>query len=120
MSWAPLVRNDLARVIPFQPVARTKPVLAEICPASFLKDQGLYKPPYKGRSGAHKERRRAILGELVERRMLRPLRDDVKDKTIRDHSGDVLDSLLAAVSVARIREYAPQRNLDQIEGRIYF
>jgi hypothetical protein len=117
---APLVRADAARVIPLQPPADGKPVLAEICPASLLKHFGLYRP-YKGRSPAHRRGRCDILAALVDRRVVAPPAKRIARELVADAGGDALDAVVAAVAAARTARLdpRPRDELEALEGRVY-
>ena len=116
---APLVIAGHARAIPMQTPAPGIPALAEICPASFLKREGLYAP-YKGRGDGPRRGRETILKELVARGALRPLPGALRETVLANQGGDALDAILAAVGAARIDDPAPRDALDRIEARVYF
>lgn len=96
---APLVRDGAAAVAPMQRPARGRPLLLEVCPASLLKAGGLYRP-YKGRSSAHRAARRRIC-EAVCASDGMSIEAPVRRRVAADTEGDALDSVLAAVAVAR-------------------
>ena len=116
---APLVASGGARAIPMQTPEPGIPALAEICPASLLKREGLYAP-YKGRGDGPRRGREAILKELFARGALRPLPGALRETVLANPGGDALDAVLAAVGAARIDDAAPRDALDRIEARVYF
>jgi hypothetical protein len=76
-----------------------KPWVLEICPASLLKQEDLYKP-YKGRSDKHAESRESIIEKLIEMGM--SLNLDTKNRIIKNDDGDALDSLIAAFTTSLV------------------
>ena len=93
---SPLVRNNLASVLPMQEAQPDKPWIFEICPASTLKKlMNLKKlPMYKGITEKHHAEREKIL------KYLEGLGVMVKNMTMRseildDEGGDALDSVIA-------------------------
>lgn len=115
----PLISDDRARVIPMQAPDDAKPLIAEICPASFLKKEDLYAP-YKGRGEPLRKARSSILLELSKRELLRPLSRAMRRTVIDDIGGDALDAILSALCAARIEGPAPRNATDTIEARVYF
>lgn len=116
---APLVASGNAHAVPMQVPVEGVPALAEICPASVLKREGLYAP-YKGRGDGPRNGRDTILKALVERDALRPLPGALRETVLANSGGDALDAILAAVAAARIDDPAPRDALDRIEARVYF
>jgi hypothetical protein len=119
---APLVRDGLARVLPMQAAAPDQPWVLEICPASTLKREYLYRP-YKGKSPEHGKARKHIL-EAVERTAPLSLPGSLRSMILEDTGGDALDSLLAAFSVCRalhgVTGAAPMRDkVYSLEGYVY-
>jgi hypothetical protein len=96
----PLVRDDAARVLPMQEAAAEKPWLLEICPACTLKEAGLYGEPYKGRESAKRGVREGMVRALEERDAL-ILDDETRLKVVENTGGDALDSVVAALAVAK-------------------
>lgn len=115
----PLVRNNRVRVIPMQSEQPGKPLLAEICPASLLKRQGLYKP-YKGRGPELKAAREDIVRTLTRRGLLAPVRGGLRRTVLDNPGGDALDAVLSAIAAARIDTALPRDRYDRIESRVYF
>lgn len=95
---APLVRADVARVVPMQPVAPDRPWLLEICPASTLKRASLYRS-YKGQTLAQRVARERILASLGSSGAL-AIPDAVRRRALDDPGGDALDSLIAAAATS--------------------
>jgi hypothetical protein len=120
---APLIAADAIRAAPMQPAAPGKPLLIEVCPASTLKDTGLYFP-YKGRSGERRAARAAILDGLVRRGHFVPPAAPLREAVLADIGGDALDAVIAAATAFRARNdphLATARDaLEAIEGRVFF
>lgn len=122
----PLVRDGRATVAPFQPPRRGLPMVAEICPASLLKFEGLYRrpyTPYKGRAAGRRSGRLAILEELTRRGLLREPTADLRSSFAEDPGGDALDAAIAAIGAARaVRDPTsarPRDGREAIEGRVF-
>ena len=119
----PLIAEDAVRVIPIQTPCVCKPLVAEICPASILKREGLYRS-YKGPGKNLRETREFIVEQLINRRAMEWPGESILRKILDDTGGDVLDSVIAAIGAARvIRDPDCMRTrdvLDLIEGRVYF
>ena len=115
----PLARDGRARIVPMQEIAHERPMIAEICPASLLKREGLYAP-YKGRGDALRDARANILKSLTARGVLSPVRGKLRATILDNPGGDALDAVLAAVGAARMDDPAPRDALDRIEARIWF
>ena len=119
----PLIVNDAAWVIPMQRPRAGASVIAEICPASTLKREGLYGS-YKGRDHKFRMAREFIVEQLIERRALRKPGRSVLSKLLDDTGGDALDAVIAAIGAARVAAdpgiMRPRDNLDRIEARVYF
>ncbi len=116
---SPLVLQGKARAIPMQLPERGTPIIAEVCPASFLKREQMYGP-YKGRGNFLKAARSDILDKLIQLQMLTPVTDTVRRTIIKDAKGDALDAVLAALATARIKTPNPINPIDILEARIYF
>ena len=121
---SPLVRDDLARILPVQKPSPRKPILLEICPASTLKRLRLYGHKYKGTSRAHLGARAQILEHLVEKVPLRFQRPGIRGRVVEDRGGDALDSVVAAIAVHRALKREPKlspedRKIMAIEGFVY-
>lgn len=116
---APLVSGRRARIIPIQTPKDDKPIVAEICPASFLKREDLYFP-YKGRGPDLQKARSNILTELGKRKCLVPVRGELRRTMVEDIGGDALDAALSAICAAQVSETAPRSRADRLECRVYF
>jgi hypothetical protein len=118
-----LVRARSAAIVPMQPPAPELPWVIEVCPASFLKAEGLYRP-YKGRAGARRSSRESILRALTGRHRLRPLAPEIEKAALDNAGGDARDSIIAAVATHRVVAAGAVRAaadpLEAIEGRVYF
>jgi hypothetical protein len=115
----PLVTSGRAIGRPFQALpAVPRPVLVEACPACTLKRIGFY-PAYKGRGGAHRQERKAVLRKLIGGGLLERPSPSFQATLLDDHGGDALDAVVAAVATARAA-IAIEPDADQrIEGIIY-
>lgn len=118
-----LIADDAARVIPIQTPREGAPVIAEICPASILKREGLYGS-YKGRGAALRDARAATIEQLISRRALLRPGASILSMVLDDLGGDALDSVIAAIGAARViadpDSMRPRDDLDRIEARVYF
>jgi hypothetical protein len=95
----PLVRDQLACVLPMQPGLPERPWVMEICPASTLKRAHLYWP-YKGKSREHHKARARIL-EAVEEMAPLSFPARLRSVVLDDPDGDALDSVVAVFAVFR-------------------
>ncbi|RMG62367.1 MAG: DUF429 domain-containing protein [Calditrichaeota bacterium] len=120
---APLVREQAVAVLPFHPPDPNKPWLLEVCPASYLKQKGLYQP-YKGRRSALADRRAQLLHQLFRQEGLLLPAPDLAEKIARQPGGDALDAVLAALCVYRALQadslQPPLKGAAALEGWIYF
>ena len=116
---APLISENRVRVIPTQTPREGMPILAETCPASFLKHEGLYSP-YKGRTPDLQKTRSSILAEITKRNYLMPVTGKTRRRVVEDVGGDALDAIIAAVCATRIDDLAPRSALERLEARVYF
>jgi hypothetical protein len=115
----PLIRDDLARVLPMQMPAPKKSIVIEICPASTLKDLNLYNE-YKGNKQVHKDNRKRLLEGLRERAVHIPI--ELGPMLIGDKDGDGIDSIVAAYAVWRNLSKLTSVDVDPIyklEGMVY-
>jgi hypothetical protein len=124
----PLRRRRQTAILPFQyrrlPAARR--VLVEACPASTLKRLGLphqnYKQPQGGPLTAKRRRvRRAILDGLAGHVAIG---EEHRRLIMRNHGGDALDAVLAAVGALRDWQQTDHRAIARHprytrEGRLY-
>jgi hypothetical protein len=99
---APLVRDRLVCVLPMQRWSPVKPWLLEVCPASTLKQMGLYQP-YKRHSQneARRATRAHILEGLEKTRVTTFKHPALRATILDDPGGDALDSVIAAFAVFR-------------------
>ena len=119
----PLIADDAARVIPMQTPRAGALVVAEICPASTLKRDGLYGS-YKGRGPKLRAARSSIVERLIERKALKKPGESLLSQLLDDPEGDALDAVLAAIGAARVAAdpqiMRPRDDLDRIEARVYY
>ena len=119
----PLIADDAVRVIPMQTPRASAPVIAEICPASILKREGLYSS-YKGRGPRFRAARESIVDQLIERQTLRRPGEPILVKILEDTGGDALDAVIGAIGAARVIAdpdcMRPRDELDRLEARVYF
>lgn len=98
----PLVRDNLGCILPMQRPKKGKPWVLEVCPASTLKAEGLYRVyKNKGRSGDHYNVRRHIFSSIQTTGQLKLADSDMIDMILADHKGDALDSVVAAFAAFR-------------------
>jgi hypothetical protein len=116
---APLLEADQVRVRPMQTPAPGRATLVEICPASTLKAEGLYRT-YKGDSTAHTEARRAMLAAMASRFGVTFETPKLVERVVADPEGDALDAVLAAAATAKALT-APDGDLGayHLEGYVY-
>ncbi len=119
----PLVERRLASVLPMQDALPDRPWLLEVCPASTLKQEGLYLS-YKGRNKEHRANRMQILRELERAGSLSVPVLSIRRAVLNDPDGDALDSVIAALATFRavrnpatlaVRDNTPYK----LEGYVY-
>ena len=116
----PLLHAGHAIVRPYQPIpAKPHPIVIEACPASSLKSIGFY-PAYKGRSGAHRLERKAVLRKLIASGFLEPPNAGIQRILLDNVGGDALDAVIAAVATAHAAIAQDPDHDQRIEGIIYF
>jgi hypothetical protein len=115
----PLLASGAAIIRPYQPLpAKPHPILIEACPASSLKAIGFY-PPYKGRGGAHRLARRAVLKRLIDSGLIDRPPSRIQRILFDNIGGDALDAVIAAIATAYARiEIDPDAD-QRLEGIIY-
>jgi len=121
----PLVRDQLACVLPMQHALPDRPWIMEICPASTLKLR--WKDtyfPYKGRTDEHRAARASILERLEAIGALSIPAQAVRLKILEDRGGDALDSVIATLATSRaLRDPAllavQISNAYALEGYVY-
>jgi len=96
----PLVRDGRASVLPMQRALSDRAWLLEICPASTLKRECLYRP-YKGKTDEHRTARASILERLEATGTLSIPDQAVQSTVLEDRHGDALDSVIAALAAFR-------------------
>ncbi|MBC8492937.1 MAG: DUF429 domain-containing protein [Chloroflexi bacterium] len=119
----PLVRDQQACVLPMQRASSGKPWILEICPASTLKQQGLYMF-YKGKTDAHRMARARILESLEMAGHLVIATQAIRSLILDDHGGDALDSVIAAFATSRALRNPTLLTVERdevyaLEGRVY-
>ncbi|MBW1690042.1 MAG: DUF429 domain-containing protein [Deltaproteobacteria bacterium] len=97
---APLIRADLARILPMQQPRDGKAWVLEICPASTLTREQL-RAPYKGRAEVRRTARIKILQALEKRLQLGVATSVGRSNIAEDCGGDALDSVIAAYAAFR-------------------
>jgi hypothetical protein len=114
----PLVKKDRATVLPIQIPKPGKPWLMEICPASFLKGEGM-RISYKGRSQDKHDARLKILQFLENEKKLQFEKLHLRKLILEEHGGDALDSVIAACSVSQVSGKLPLLEEADLEGFIF-
>ena len=121
LVW-PLVRDGRCTVAPMLPGDRG-PVLAEACPASFLKHRRINRR-YKGPAPDLADARAAICAHLA--RLQVRLDDDARHTVQADRHGDALDAVICATILFEtwranvVDWHHPRDRRDALEGRVYF
>jgi len=121
---APLVREQLACVIPMQRKLHGKPWLFEVCPASTLKNINLYLSPYKGRTMESRVHRERIIEGLEKTGTMLIKSSELRLKILDDWHGDALDSVIASFATFRALSNpaclsVPGTSAYALEGYIY-
>ncbi|MFW9917279.1 MAG: DUF429 domain-containing protein [Candidatus Thorarchaeota archaeon] len=99
---APLVREDLALFLPMQKPKPGRPLVLEVCPASTLKNLGLYeKYKFKKNRDDCPETRSKILKEIERQGPLKFQGKGIRGLVVQDRNGDALDSVIAAFAAYR-------------------
>jgi hypothetical protein len=76
-------------------VLKKPAVVVEGFPGAIIRDHLLkQRVSYKGRTGAHKTAREAIIKALKSAPFAIPIPDDVAAKAVEDQEGDALDALV--------------------------
>lgn len=120
---APLARAGAAAIRPMQPWRPGVALVFEICPASILKREGLYRP-YKGTGAALAGARERILMSFENRGVIAIDSDELRRRILDDPGGDALDSVIAALGARWARDHGadhtdPPELVHAIEGWIY-
>jgi len=100
---APLAIAGRAAVLPMQSAVPGRPLLLEICPASFLRRLGLYGRfgPYKGAAPSCHAARERLLDAVIEAGLLAPPAAGLRRTLLDNRGGDALDSAFAAIACHR-------------------
>jgi len=115
----PLLTSGRAIVRPYQPLpSEPRPIVIEACPACSLKELGFY-PPYKGRTGAHRRERKAVLRKLTAAGLLEPPATRLHDIMLDNVGGDALDAVIAAIAAAHASIEIEPEGDQRVEGVIY-
>ncbi|PSP74820.1 hypothetical protein BRC86_04875 [Halobacteriales archaeon QS_3_64_16] len=123
----PLARDGRVSVLPMDDPGKSEPWLCEIYPAATLRDLGLPDETYKndGKYPDARSRRERIVSSLREAG-LSFAEEEIVETAIADSGGDALDSIVAAVAIARAfrenRLTAASDSYDdrrRLEGHIY-
>lgn len=118
---APLLGR--AVIVPFGKPVADQPLVIETCPASSLKQLGLYRSHggYKG-AGADCRRKRAQLIDVLSNRKLVSLASATRSDVVANSGGDALDSVIAALgAVAALADIADEIGYDEpVEGWVYY
>lgn len=119
----PLVTRGDAVALPMQPAKEGVAWLIEVCPASTLKNLNLYLS-YKGRSEFQLGNRIKILDSLADMFDITPAKEGIRETILEDDEGDTLDSLIAAVVVAKVAKTLaaqPEPEMPyKVEGKVYY
>ncbi|WMW24048.1 hypothetical protein RE474_08025 [Methanolobus sediminis] len=95
---SPLVRDNLACVLPMQEARDGKAWLIEICPACRLKKEDMYIA-YKGKTDDRRIARCRILEYFMSKGIVIP--SSLQELIVDDTEGDALDSIIATYSTFR-------------------
>jgi len=123
---APLAIAGRAAVLPMQSAVPGRPLLLEICPASFLRRLGLYGRfgPYKGAAPSCHAARERLLDAVIDAGLLAPPAAGLRRTLLDNRGGDALDSAFAAIACHRALQEPgfdrPRTPEEAFEGRVYF
>lgn len=115
----PLIKNNEVSVLPMQKSEAGKPRLLEICPASFLKREGI-NISYKGRPEEKYRARLKILEYMENEKGLRYELTSLRDTILENRGGDALDSLIAAYCAFKYGSEISPAYEAGVEGYIYY
>jgi hypothetical protein len=127
----PLVNGGKACILPMQRYKPGKTGVIEICPASTLKNEGIYRPYKKS-----KERNNTIIAEIkrdnrssilnyLEKQGVIISSANIKNKIVTDDEGDGIDSIIAVYATFKARINPKFPNPDKtkeaynLEGYVY-
>lgn len=94
---APLVTNNSVRVRPMQSATTDVPWVVEAYPAATLERLELPGEGYKSETSDARSRRQTIIEAIATRDDV-TITTDAKTNALRDHDGDALDAIVAAVA----------------------
>ncbi len=118
---APLLGR--AAIVPFDKPVAGRPLLVETCPASSLKQLGLYKSygGYKGVAAACRRRRERLIDAIRDAGLV-TLASTMRLRIVADRGGDALDSVIAALgAIAALPSIAVDHGYDEpLEGWVYY
>jgi hypothetical protein len=97
---SPLLSDGAIIVSPMQSYVENRALMLEICPASTLKHERIYRP-YKGNTIERVLHRVRILDYFEKAGVLAFSSDWLRKSTLDDQRGDALDSVIAAVAAFR-------------------
>jgi hypothetical protein len=99
---APLVKDQAACILPMQSASPHKPWVLEVCPASTLKQAGLYLHyKDKGKKEKHADDRALIFEKMRESASLLVKAPELRSRVVDDPRGDALDAVIAMLATAR-------------------
>jgi len=109
-------------ILPWGWMALRKPtVVVEGFPGATVRDHLLKRRvSYKGRTGAHKTAREAIIRALKSAPIVIPIPEGVADRAVEDQDGDAVDALVLLLSSwisQRLSENTWKLQLAEIDGR---
>lgn len=122
---APLVQDHMVCVLPMQRMSPSQPWLLEICPASTLKEMGLYQPYKWYRQDKDKKIGRKRILEGIEKTGGIIIKSSALRAVILDNpGGDALDSVIAAFATFRAigssaDSSVPLTSNSLLEGYVY-
>ena len=118
---APLL--GCASIVPFDRPVEGRPLIVETCPASSLKQLGLYRTHggYKG-AGVDRHRKRDQLLDVLVDEKLATVSSTLRADIVANRGGDALDSVIAALgAIAALPEIENGIGYDEpIEGWVYY
>jgi hypothetical protein len=119
----PLVRNQMASVLPMQNALPYQPWVIEICPAATLKKENVYCS-YKGKGKEYYNARAVILEKLEGLGFLQISEPEMRSIVLEDFHGDALDSIIAAFAAFRALDnlvslIEMKNNAYAIEGYVF-
>ena len=122
---SPLVERRRACVLPMQRAQLGRAWLLEVCPASTLKRERLYRydVSYKGKGAECYVARQRIVEAMEGTRSL-SIPQTVRTRILADPGGDALDSVIAAWATFRalphLASLGRQKEVYAVEGYVYY